>query len=576
MLALGLFISNILEQVYLSNLEDRLTDGAMLIGQQMMSEPILWTDPNKLDTLAIEWAEILGARLTLIGSDGTVLGESHEDRITMENHLDRPEVVQAQTDGIGISKRFSTTIGFNMMYTAYAVKVGEEIQGYVRLAVPLTAVEETIGRLRWTIVGAAMIVSGLAAALSIVIAKGVVRPLSELTEVAQRLAVDESLWRENQRIPTTSHDEIGLLTQAFNAMTTQLGSKIEALTAESVKLNAVLQQMTDGVLIVDHDGFVQLINPAAERLFVTTMINVIKRPFVEVVRHHQLVDLYRSCRETKDLQMIVLDLPISRLYIQGIAIPLGEALPGSILLVFQDLTRMRHLEIVRRDFISNISHELRTPLASLKAVTETLLDGALDDPVVARKFLLNMEKEVDLMSVTVSELLELSRIESGKVPLAIIEVSPRNLLDGALSRLELQAGRAGLQVSLKCAEDLPNVLADPPRIEQVLVNLLHNAIKFTPEGGEIELGAELTPMGEAVSMMQFSVQDTGVGIAEDDLPRIFERFYKADRSRTGGGTGLGLAIAKHIVEAHSGRIWAVSREGSGSTFFFTIPIALNY
>jgi two-component system phosphate regulon sensor histidine kinase PhoR len=265
-------------------------------------------------------------------------------------------------------------------------------------------------------------------------------------------------------------------------------------------------------------------------------------------------------------------LGLKRLSIQGVAIPLGKALPGSTLLLFQDVTRLRQLETVRRDFVSNISHELRTPLASLKALAETLQDSITDDPPAARRFVQHMETEVDSLSLMVSELLELVRIESGRAPLQFKSTSPHEILSSAAERLRLQAERASLDLSIDCPDDLPAVLADPLRIEQVVVNLLHNAIKFTPQGGKISLAAHLAQNGGSGPNILFSVEDSGVGISADDLPRIFERFYKADRARSGGGTGLGLAIARHLVEAHGGKIWAESIENKGSTFYFNLPV----
>jgi two-component system phosphate regulon sensor histidine kinase PhoR len=255
------------------------------------------------------------------------------------------------------------------------------------------------------------------------------------------------------------------------------------------------------------------------------------------------------------------------------------------MLLFQNLTQQRFLENVRRDFISNLSHELRTPLASLKALTETLQEGALEDPPAAQRFLQRMDAEVDALSQMVSELLELARIESGRVPLQMQPLSPGDVVSNAVERLSVQAERADLEIILDCPDDLPEIFADPPRLEQVLVNLLHNAIKFTPAGGKILLTTRVADASgmpppiypsETISRKSgvlFSVQDTGVGIPSDDLPRIFERFYKADRARSSGGTGLGLAIARHSVEAHGGRIWAESVEGQGSTFYFYIPLA---
>jgi len=293
------------------------------------------------------------------------------------------------------------------------------------------------------------------------------------------------------------------------------------------------------------------------------------------VRLHQAVELVQAAQESGQIQSAILELPARQLTLQALAIPRRSAADtgasAGVLLLFQNLTRLRRLETVRRDFISNISHELRTPLASLKALTETLQEGALEDPPAARRFLSQIETEVDALSQMVSELLELARIESGRVPLQLAEVDPAALIERAVERLGLQAERSGLQVQVS-AEGLPKILADPARLEQVLVNLLHNAIKFTPSGGQITLKAERDAQNPT-GFVLFSVQDTGAGIPESDLTRIFERFYKSDRSRASGGTGLGLAIARHLVEGHGGKIWVESAETRGSTFYFTVPIA---
>jgi two-component system phosphate regulon sensor histidine kinase PhoR len=311
-----------------------------------------------------------------------------------------------------------------------------------------------------------------------------------------------------------------------------------------------------------------LINPAAERIFQVKGSNILGRTVAEALRYHQLIELFRKSQETQEQQSTTLEISSEHLFLQGIAIPLGKALPGSILLLFQDLTRLRRLEMVRRDFVSNVSHELRTPLASLKALVETLQEGALDDPPAAHRFLTRMDTEIDTLTQMVQELLELSRIESGKVPLQLMPIAPREMVTLAVERMSLQAERAGLALHADCPADLPLVLADANRMEQVLINLLHNAIKFTPPGGTITVNG-----WEDKNTVVFSVKDTGIGIAPADLERIFERFYKTDRARSSGGTGLGLSISRHLVEAHNGRIWAESEPGKGSVFYFALPIA---
>lgn len=239
-------------------------------------------------------------------------------------------------------------------------------------------------------------------------------------------------------------------------------------------------------------------------------------------------------------------------------------------LILQDLTRLHQLQTVRQDFISNISHELRTPLASLRALVDTLADGALDDPPAAQRFLQRMAIEVDALAQMTEELFELARIESGQAPLRLRAMPAADVIGLGAERLRPQAERANLTLQIDLSGDLPEVVVDPDRVQQVVTNLLHNAIKFTPAGGTIRVSA----CAEAnAGEILVTVQDTGAGIAPDDLPRIFERFYKADRARSSGGAGLGLAIAKHIVQAHGGRIWVESTPGKGSTFCFSLPRA---
>jgi len=354
-----------------------------------------------------------------------------------------------------------------------------------------------------------------------------------------------------------------------NNLIKNLNLQLSSLSAERARLAAVLDQMTDGVLIVDSQGRIQFANPASKKLFET--VDPINRSIVEVVRHHQLVEAWQRCQQTNELQSESIEVPARRQFLQLVVIP--DAHAGGSLLLVQDLTRVRRLETVRRDFISNISHELRTPLASLKALTETLQNGALSDPEAGPRFLSRIVTEVDALTQMTQELLDLSRIESGQVELNLAPISPKKLLISACDRMKLQAERAGLTLRVECSDDLPNVRADYARLEQVLVNLIHNSVKFTRPGGEVILLAETADTEErsAGGGVRFGVKDTGIGIPSEDVPRIFERFYRVDRSRSGSGTGLGLSIARHIVETHQGKIWVDSIEGQGSTFFFTIP-----
>ena len=563
MAGLVICLSDLVRDAYLADLEAQLTAEARLVGDTLASSLAQGRPGETFDAQARHYAGLLGVRVTIIGGDGTVLGESHEDRTRMDNHLYRLEVQQALAEGQGSSVRFSQTVGYEMMYVAIPVMAEGRVTGIARVALPLRQIEANVARLRQTVLSAMLITTSLAVLMALLIAERTARPVRQLTEVVQRMTEGDL----SARLLPITRDEIGTLTRAFNQMAERLRETITTLAEERSRLTTVLDNMADGVLITDGKGYVRLINPAAVRLLDTTEEHALERSFAQVVRHYQLIELWKRCRETGEEQIEVVELSLRGPFLQAIVTPLQDAKPRAYLLILQDLTRVRRLETVRRDFISNISHELRTPLASLRALADTLRDGALEDPPAARRFLDRMETEVDALTQMVQELLELSRIESGQVPFRLVPVAVAEVVLPPVERLRPQAERFVLQLTVDLPPDLPPVLADAERIQQVVTNLVHNAVKFTPSGGEVTISAVAS--GDEVVV---SVRDTGVGIPADDLPRIFERFYKADHARSGGGTGLGLAIAKHIVQGHGGRIWAESVEGRGSTFYFSLPV----
>ena len=384
--------------------------------------------------------------------------------------------------------------------------------------------------------------------------------------MAQRISRGEYSARV---LPRKQSQEAELI-QAVNDMTDRLRSDLRRLADKSEQLSIVFENMADGVLITDELGRVIRLNPAAARLLNANPDKAEGRSYAEVVRHHQLIDLWQTCRAEGGEVAAAVELN-RNIFLQAFVTPFEENGTRGYLVILQDLTQVRFLQTVRRDFISNISHELRTPLAALRAIVETLQDGALDEPEYAQRFLQRADGELDTMTQMVEELLELSRIESGQVPLKMSATVVSDLISVPVERLGPLAEREGISVQVANLEDMPLVLADAERMRRVVTNLLHNAIKFTPSGGTVEVSAyvERLPLPEVV----IQIRDSGVGVAREDQERIFERFYKSDRARTRhqGGTGLGLAIAKHLVEAHGGRIWIASKEGKGSTFFFTIP-----
>jgi two-component system phosphate regulon sensor histidine kinase PhoR len=559
-----LFLSGFVRNAYIDTLKQRLEAECGLLAAETSSKQEDGASPSELEEFARSAAADLGLRFTIIASDGTVLGDSEADPATMENHLTRPEIQLALAQGAGSDIRRSATTGTSMLYVAVPIRTDASAAGVVRLAIPLATVDSAVARLQTSLLLAMGIAAALSLLLSFLAASRATQPLEELTEAARRVA---SGHLHTTLLPA-GRDEIGQLTDAFNTMTGQLRSQFETLQIERGKLAAVLAQMNDGVSIADDHGKLTLLNPAAERIFGTREELAIGHSVAEVFRQFQLIELWRKSRESGASQSITVEAGPGNVFLQAVATPLDGTLQGSTLLLFQDLTRLRRLESVRRDFIANISHELRTPLASMQSLAETLHGGAMDDRPAADRFLDLMQTEIDTMNQIVRELLELSQIESGAAPLTLLPVESSALIADALRRIQMLAQRNGIKLENACPAGLPPVTADSARIEQVLLNLLHNAIKFTPAGGTITISARTEDRD-----VLFSIRDSGVGIPAADISRIFERFYKADKSRSGGGTGLGLSIARHVLEGHGGRIWAESTVGEGSTFFFTLPMA---
>ncbi len=567
-LGLMLYLSGQVRRVRRADLEAQLLIEAHLMADyaaDSLADPVLSTED--VTEQAKRWASLSGKRVTIIGMDGTVLGDSEADPDNMENHLYRSEVLQTIRSGEGIATRFSRTLGADALYVAVLVRrdasPGGEPLGVMRVSMPLAELEMPVGRLSRTIMFTGLLVAVFAIVLATYVASRTINPIRQLTGVVERVAQGDL----RARLLPTTHDEMGQLTRAFNTMADELHDKVTMLAQERAFLSGVLNTMADGVIITDENGLVLLTNPAALRILAFPGKGAQSRTFAQVTRDRQLVELWDACRQNGVEQTAMVEAGGRNAFLQAVITPLNESAPPRFLVILQDLTRIRQLETIRRDFISNISHELRTPLASLSLVVETLKDGAIDDPAAAQRFLSFIESELSTLTQMVEELLELSQVESGQVPFRLKVTPVAKLIKKPVKRLSPQAERANIAVEVDIPEDIPPVLADSRRIQQVVMNLLHNALKFTPEGGHVTLKAEV-----AGPEVVISVKDTGVGIPADDVPRIFERFYKTDRARADDGVGLGLSIAKHIVLGHGGRIWVESVEGRGSTFFFSLLI----
>lgn len=561
--ALTLYMVMVGQEAYLSTLDWEIQGQSRAVA--MAAKPLLVPLPRgeEIDALAGQLGHEMGIRVTITDSAGAVLGDSEREPRTMESHAERPEILQALKGSVGESRRRSESVGYDTLYVAVPIVEGDRLLGAARIAVPMSEVNSVSQGVAQTVVLGGLVATALAVGLALVIARSVTGPIKQLTSVASLMAEGNL----DRRVGVYSRDEMGSLARAFDLMADRLRDTIKAISSERNTLASVLSTMVDGIVIVDSDGKVVLANRAASVLLRTRLPAMEGRSYVEVLRDHELSAVLRRCLEQGSQQSGTVEIWPGRKLLRLVAAPLRGGQTGALALL-QDLTEFRRAETIRRDFIANVSHELRTPLTSLKALVETLEEGAISEPEVALDFLSKMHGEVDGLTQLVNELLELSRIESGQAAFRLEPLEVEPLLRRAVDRLIPQAERAGLTLSVETRPDVPGVRADGQRVQQALVNLVHNAIKFTPSGGSITVGAR----GEDGHVLLW-VSDTGVGIDPEDLPRIFERFFKGDRSRSGGGTGLGLAIAKHVVEAHGGRIWAESAEGIGSTFSFTLPRA---
>ena len=560
MAVLGVYTIYSTRSAQLDELRSSLINEARLVSDAAKPYFVV-SDSSGLDELAKTTGQQIAARITFIYLDGTVAGDSWEDPATLENHSGRPEVMQAIASGVGVSTRFSTTTGENMMYAAVPVLNSGVAIGVARMALSVTTVDAMVGRATRAIIITLLLIACVIVLLTAFITRRITSPLSQISRATQAVARGDL----SQRVFINTGDEVGKLGQSFNDMAAKLNRTTTLASAEKSRLEAMLSNLADGIIMAGADGRVLLANHVAENLFGFRSMESAGRSIIEVVHDHEVDALYKKCLASRGEETA--EMENKGHYIRVIVSPLPAEQPGGALLLFQDLTHLRTLQTMRQEFVANVSHELRTPLAGIKAMVEILQDGAIEDKEVAVDFLERVNTEVDKLTQMVSELMELSRIESGRVNLELKATDVNLLLKEAVMRFSPQAERQKLTLITALDNTLPLVQADSQRLMQVINNILHNAIKFTPAGGRISISSR-----REKDRVIVSVADTGIGISESDLPHIFERFYKVDRSRASQGTGLGLAIAKHIILAHKGQIWAESQRGQGAVFNFSLPL----
>jgi two-component system phosphate regulon sensor histidine kinase PhoR len=544
---------------------------ASLVARDVSLLDAAMDDRAPWDGLADALGAASGVRVTIIRDDGEVIGDSEVATaalVQVENHGARPEVVEAMRAGMGSSSRMSSTLGRPFLYVAVPFARAKEparVVGVVRVAEPLERVERTVEGVRRLLVVAFLLALLVAIAMSSLAAHWMSRLVRELTDVARRMTTGDL----SVRARLAGEDEVGELGRALDRLAGSLASSLGQLRSERDLQGRILDGMKEGVLVLDKEGRILLMNPALREMLLLAASDV-GRLLIESVRHAELHELIEQARGEEGTVSDELEIPgikPRRVLLHATALA-GEQ--GGVLAVFVDVTDLRRLESLRRDFVANVSHELRTPVTAVRSAAETLRDAALKDPDprTAERFVDIIVRNSERLQSLIEDLLELSRLESNQFSLKKEKVDVAVMANLVLSLFRERAERKGIRLVAEIAPGLPIVETDQRAVEQVVSNLVDNAVKYCPAGSVVRL------RGVASDGVTISVEDTGPGIAAKHLPRLFERFYRVDagRSRDVGGTGLGLSIVKHLVEAMGGEVTVKSSVGEGSTFEVRLPL----
>jgi len=565
-----LYAGAVVKDFHISSLSREMQDEARLVTRLLP----LGMEGSVLDRICRDIGRDLGVRITVIGLDGKVLGDSDESSMTMENHRTRPEVVEALSKGAGRSTRYSTTVRNEMLYLAVLERENNQ-ERIIRLSVPLTSIEEAASSIRPAILLGLLAFSGLGLLLALFFSRHLERRVKSMVEFSENVAKGSS----PQPIHISREDELSVLEHNLNEMSRSIQEKIKDILGEKEKVDSILRCMTEGVLVVDNQGRLVLLNQNAQKMFsLPSTRDVRGASLMEISRHPEmkrLLEQVLASDVSKEplTQEICLDegrwFRVSAVDLRG-----ADEKPLGYVLVFHDVTELKRLETVRSDFVANVSHELRTPLTAIRGYAETLLQSPPADPKDAEHFLGIIHRHSERLGRLIDDLLTLSDLESGKILITKERLRPTELIARVIEIFQDQARRKNIALSRNIQPGLPSIVGDLDRLEQVLINLIDNAIKYTPAGGEVQVSASLSvSTNHHPAVVEIAVSDTGSGIPEKDLPRLTERFYRVDkaRSRELGGTGLGLAIVKHIVQAHQGQLRIESRIQKGTTVRVFLP-----
>ncbi|USG64431.1 cell wall metabolism sensor histidine kinase WalK [Brevibacillus ruminantium] len=567
LLVMGMYFAKVLERYYLDTLSELLTRESKLVAQSVRFPKVLG-DKSELAERVQQVAPEEEVRLTVIDRTGRVLFDNVHKPEEMENHAGRPEFAAALRGETGIDRHYSETLGYEMMYVAVPIFSDDTLVGAVRSAMSMKDITDTVHNLWYTLLTGLLVTLILASIVVSRISFNITRPIEEITRVARNITQREY----ESRVRIKAKDEIGQLASAINFMASSLEQQMYEISENQQRLTGVLTNMSSGVIFISEHRRIMLVNPAVERLLGKSANDLIGKLHIEAGKNFGLSKYIDRCldRGEKFRQEIHIYYPQEKILDVNFAPYInfkGEA--KGVVVVLHDFTEVRRLEKMRSDFVANVSHELRTPITSIKGFTETLLDGAMQDEETCRNFLQIIYDESERLYRMIRDILDLSKIEQRRIALHVAEVDLQDLMSSTVALLQDQAQRKQISIQLPKPEPRITLTTDKDCLQQIILNLVTNAVVYTPEGGAISL--ELHQEKEQV---EIRVKDTGIGIPETDLPRIFERFYRVDRarSRDSGGTGLGLAIVKHLVENLHGQITVKSTEGKGTTFTVTLPI----
>jgi two-component system phosphate regulon sensor histidine kinase PhoR len=567
LLAVTFYTSRTVRNFYIHQIDKDLDARVTLLLPQIES----FLNPLDIEGMAAvveRTAKATGTRITIILPDGRVIVDSAERPERMENHATRPEVMQALAEGTGAAMRHSVTVNETMMYCAKLAGLPEAPAAVVRAAIPVTFINENLWSIYARIIGAGAIVATLAAGISWAVSKRIMRPLEDLKAAAERFA-DGNLSRP---LPLLQSYEFSGLAEAMNRMAAQLDERIQTAIRQKNEQDAVLSSMVESVLAVDNAERIISVNPAGARLLGVDAKRVQGRPLREVVANDALrefVALALSSGQTVESEIVLEDKGEQTLQAHGTVLHDADGRSIGVLVVLNDVTRLRRLERVRRDFVANVSHELKTPITSIKGFVETLLDDERHLGEDSERFLRIVAKQADRLNAIIEDLLILSRIEQDEEAAEgfLQRNAVSSVIHAAVQLCSAAADAKDIKLNVSCDKKLKAHM-NAQLFEQGLVNLIDNAIKYSDPGSTVHITAAREESGIIVR-----VRDEGCGIPPEHLPRLFERFYRVDkaRSRNMGGTGLGLAIVKHIAQTHGGRVTVESKPGEGSVFSIHLP-----